>query len=172
MAEIYADFLRRLLVARWGVLAAAAVLLVMALFLLGRTGSELYPMVDAGQFQIYVRLPSGTRIENTESAVKQIEQAVIEEIGQPDPWKEERYPDSNLRMLISNIGVLMDWPAAYTPNSGPMDAFVMVQLKNTPGMPGTFDYVSRLRSKLHQEFPLVEFSFDTGGDVDRRPQYG
>ena len=44
-----------------------------------------------------------------------------------------------------------------------MDAFVLVQLKNNPEMPGTFEYVTSLRSQLQTHFPSVEFSFDTGG---------
>ncbi len=32
-------------------------------------------------------------------------------------------------MVISNSGVLYDWPAAYTPNAGPMDSNLMVQLR-------------------------------------------
>ena len=65
--------------------------------------------------------------------------------------------------MISNIGVLNDWPAAYTPNIGPGDAFMLVQLKGKPGRPGAFDYVERLREKLNDRFPHVEFAFDTGG---------
>lgn len=147
------------------VLGGAAVLLVLSLFLLSRTGTELFPQVDAGQFQIFVRLPSGSRIEKTEITIAEIEKLLIEEMGEPDPEypKVERQPDSNLRILISNMGVLMDWPAAYTPNTGPMDAFILVQLKNKSGMPDTFEYVSRIREKLHDRFPGVEFSFDTGG---------
>ena len=154
---------RRLLARRRAVVAGAGLLLAISLVLLRHTGTELFPPVDAGQFQIMVRLPSGTRIEMTEQTLARVEDLLIEEIGQPDPWDEERYPDSNLRMLITNIGVLMDWPAAYTPNTGPMDAFVLVQLKNKSGHPGTFEYVDRLRSKLNNRFRDVEFSFDTGG---------
>jgi multidrug efflux pump subunit AcrB len=84
----------------------------------------------------------------------------------------ERHPDSNLRMLITNIGVLMDWPAAYTPNSGPMDAFMLVQLKNRKGMPGTFEYVDRLRDVLQEKYPEVEFSFDTGGMLTAALNFG
>ena len=163
MAGFYARLVQRLLGVRWGILIGAAVLFVLSLLLLRSTGQELFPSVDAGQFQIFVRLPSGTRIERTEATLAEIEQVLINEIGQPDPWKEERHPESNLRMLITNIGVLMDWPAAYTPNTGPMDAFVLVQLKNKPDLPGTFEYVDRLRSNLPERFPSVEFSFDTGG---------
>ncbi len=162
LSRAYVYVLGKLLGARWVVVLAAALLFVFSLLLLRQTGRELFPQVDAGQFQILVRLPSGTRIEKTEDTLAQIEQVIIEEIGLPDP-SEERHPESNLRMLITNIGVLMDWPAAYTPNAGPMDAFVLVQLKNNPEMPGTFEYVSRLRSQLQPHFPSVEFSFDTGG---------
>ncbi len=163
MAALYAQLVQRLLGVRWGVLIVAALFCVLSVFLLLSTGQELFPSVDAGQFQILVRLSSGTRIERTEATLAEIEQVLINEIGQPDPWKEERHPESNLRMLITNIGVLMDWPAAYTPNTGPMDAFVLVQLKNKRDLPGTFEYVDRLRSKLNERFPSVEFSFDTGG---------
>ncbi len=163
MAWVYVKLVRRLLGARWAVLIGATVLFVLSVLLLRSTGSELFPSVDAGQFRILVRLPSGTRIEKTEATLAQIEQRLIDEIGQPDPWQQERHPDSNLRMLITNIGVLMDWPAAYTPNTGPMDAFVLVQLKNKADMPGAFEYVDRLRKTLGEDFPSVEFSFDTGG---------
>ena len=163
MARIYVKLVRRMLSARWAVLAGVAILFVFSVLLLRSTGSELFPSVDAGQFRVLVRLPSGTRIEKTEETLARIEQLLIDEIGRPDPWRQERHPDSNLRMLITNIGVLMDWPAAYTPNAGPMDAFVLVQLKNKADMPGTFEYVDRLREKFRERFPIVEFSFDTGG---------
>lgn len=159
----YERWIGKLLPKRTIVLVGAALLLLAALYLLRSTGTELLPPVDAGQFQISVRMPSGTRIEKTETRLAEIEDLLIQEIGTPDPWPEERHPSSNLRMLITNIGVLMDWPAAYTPNTGPMDAFVLVQLKGKPGTPGTFEYVDRLRASLNERFPAVEFSFDTGG---------
>ncbi len=163
LAASYGNFVHRILPHRRAVVAGSILLLGGSLLLLRSTGTELFPPVDAGQFQIMVRLPSGTRIENTEARLAEIEAVLVAEIGEADPWDPERHPDSDLRMLISNIGVLMDWPAAYTPNTGPMDAFVLVQLKGKPGRPGTFEYVERLRSKLSERFRDVEFSFDTGG---------
>ena len=154
----------RLIGLRYFVVAAAALCLVLAVLSVGRAGTELFPPVDSNQFTLYVRLPSGTRIENTREVVARIERSIIQELGEPDPDPDdEKHPESNLRLLISNIGVLMDWPAAYTPNTGPMDAFMLVQLKGKSGMPGTFEYVQRLRPKLNEEFPGVEFAFDTGG---------
>ena len=137
-----------------------------ALFFATQMGQELIPPIDAGQFTIYVRMPSGANIDVTDNQIQQIEQAIIEETGNPDPsfaLGEEKVPDSDLQILISNIGVLNDWPAAYTPNIGPGDAFMLVQLKGKSGRPGAFDYVDDLREKLNKRFPNVEFAFDTGG---------
>ena len=149
--------------------------------------SELFPPVDSGQFRIYVRAPSGTRIENSEDYVKRVENIIVDVIGDPAPDNpaevvfpitKERYagpdgrmdPDdvkkakaaSDCQMMISETGVLMDWPAAYSPNTGPMDSFIMVQLAGK-GEQNVFDYVKTLRKRLNEELPEVEFAFDTGG---------
>ena len=164
-AARYAGLVDRALTARWKVLGGAALLLLAAGLLLALCGQELFPQVDSGQLQIYVRLASGTRIEKTEVTVSAIERAIIEEVGEPDPEypRIERHPGSNLKILISNIGVLMDWPAAYTPNTGPMDAFILVQFKDRWDSPGASAIAERLRERLMREFPGTEFAFDTGG---------
>lgn len=65
-AVVYAGLVRRLLARRILVLIGAGILFAAGLLLLRLTGGELFPAVDAGQFQLLVRLPSGTRIERTE----------------------------------------------------------------------------------------------------------
>ena len=157
---------------RSGVLIAAAIAAVAAGLLLTQAGTELFPRVDAAQLQIYVRMPSGTRIEQTERVLAAVEGAVIDELGEPDPEfpAVEQHPDSALRMLISNIGVLMDWPAAYTPNTGPMDAFMLLQLKE--GRRSVFEVVQTLRKELRQKFPQAEFAFDTGGMLTAALNFG
>jgi len=164
----------RIIQRRMLVILGSVALLAFAVLLLTRTGTELFPQVDSNQFTIYVRLPSGTRIEKTEDTIKRIEKVLTDEIGRPDTQypRVEQYVDSNMRILISNIGVLMDWPAAYTPNTGPMDAFVLVQLKGKSGMPGTLEYVDRLREDLAREFPEVDFAFDTGGMMTAALNFG
>ncbi|MFP6618894.1 MAG: efflux RND transporter permease subunit [Pirellulaceae bacterium] len=159
-----------LLTLRYPVLIGTCVLFAGSLWALQNMGQELFPPVDSGQMTLYVRLPSGTRIENTEATIQEIEQEIIKVIGQPDPAyalgaSYEQHPDSNLQLLISNIGVLMDWPAAYTPNRGTMDAFMLVQLKRKQGgnFKDVFQYVEELRAKLNKQFPGVEIAFDTGG---------
>lgn len=173
---------------RWLVLLIAGGLFIASLFLTARTGRELFPPVDSGQFTIYVRSPSGTRLELSRDKVKEVENAIVEELGDPapdNPTADTVYPitkqkyangeertlteaevklaksESICQMLISNIGVLLDWPAAYTPNSGPMDAFILVQVE--PGSTNIFERVNKLRTTLNERFPTVDFAFDTGG---------
>ncbi len=156
----YAAALRRALDHRFLSLGAVALLLALSLFLYPRIGKELFPQVDTGQFSIQLRAPSGTRIEKTEQQVSEVERAIREEI-----------PQSDLQMLISNTGVLYDWPAAYTPNAGPMDSFVLVQLREGHATP-SFEYAGRLRRVLREKFPFLEFSFETGGLVSSALNFG
>lgn len=164
--RVYARLLEQAMAFRGTVIGITALAVAASVWLLVRTGAELFPPVDSGQFTVFVRLPAGTRIERTEQVVAAVEDTITEIIGPPDPGYDrgaEEHPESNLQLLISNIGVLMDWPAAYTPNTGPMDAFLLVQLKRKRGMPGVFEYVRRLRDEFHRQFPEAEFAFDTGG---------
>ena len=68
--------------------------------------------------------------------------------------------------MISEIGVTPDWSAAYTPNAGPMDAVVRVQL--TPARSHSAqEYVHLLRTAFAKDtrFAGLEFSFDAGGMI-------
>src|SRR5262249_31647373 len=101
------------------VLGIAAVTLVgVVLGLGGRLRREFFPEVDAGAFEISVRAKPGTRIEETERRIAKVEQLVRDKVGK------------DLEIIISELGVVADWSAAYTPNSGPMDAVMKIQLKH------------------------------------------
>ncbi len=167
LAAWYGTQVPRFIKRRKAIVGVTALVFIAAAFGLVNLDRELFPTVDANQFQVLVRLPSGSRIEMTEQTIKEIEQDIVSLLGVPDPEYPtvERHSESNLRMLISNIGVLMDWPAAYTPNSGPMDAFVLVQLKGKSGKISTYDAVTKLRKQFRKKYPGVEFSFDAGGLV-------
>jgi CzcA family heavy metal efflux pump len=142
------------------VLIIAGVLFIAALALYPFLGKELFPQVDAGQFMIRVRGASGTRVEEMEKLINRIEAALRAEI-----------PDRDRKTIISNIGVLYDWPAAYTPNSGPQDAFINVQL--TPERTGSAQsYVAKLRRTLPDRFPGIEFAYDTGGLLTAALNFG
>jgi len=165
LAKIYGALLPAVISLRFLVVLCSLLGFGVAVWYLStQMGRELFPQVDAGQITVYVRMPTGTRIEKTEAKVIEIEKEIIKLTGEPDPGfavGAEEKPDSDLQLLVSNIGVLLDWPAAYTPNAGAMDAFMLIQTKGKKQ--GIFDYVQQLRSKLNEQFPDVEFAFDTGG---------
>jgi len=141
------------------VLGTAVCVFAISLLLFGTIGTELFPQTDARQFTIRLRASTGLRVENTERLVSRVEEGVRETV-----------PESERRIVISNIGVLYDWPAAYTPNSGSQDAFILVQLHRQGR--STFDYVNELRRKLPGAFPGTEFSFDTGGLLTAALNFG
>ncbi len=159
LTEAYANTMTTVLRQRWWVLATVGLLFVVSLWGFSKLGTELFPKMDVGQISIDVRMESGTRIEKTEAVISQIEQFIKQEIG------------ADLNIIIANMGVLNDWPAAYTPNSGTQDATIAVQLKE--GYRTTTEqYVKRLRAKLKQQFPGVQFIFNTGGIVTAALNFG
>src|SRR5262249_52382636 len=64
------------------------------------------------------------------------------------------------------IGVTPDWSAAFTPNAGPMDAIVRVQLTAERSR-SSQQYVALLRDGLAKDprFADLEFAFDAGGMI-------
>jgi multidrug efflux pump subunit AcrB len=151
----YVRLLRLVMRARLATVALAFVLLLAVLAGLGaQLRREFFPEVDAGAFEMYVRAHSGTRIEETEKRIAEVEKVVKEGIG------------SDLELVISEIGVVADWSAAYTPNAGPMDTVVKVQLKHDR-QHSAQEYVQRLRREFAtgRAFNDLEFSFDAGGMI-------
>jgi multidrug efflux pump subunit AcrB len=173
----------------WTTIAGAVVLLLTTIVPFSGIGQELFPRLDQGQFTVFVRMPSGTRIERTEEEIAGIEQAIVDfasssgssgfgETAAAATQGEESASSglqftegTEVEMVISNLGVLMDWPAAYTWNSGPMDAFVLVQLKDDRTR-SSLEHVERLREKLPRMFPGVEFAFDTAGMLTAALNFG
>jgi multidrug efflux pump subunit AcrB len=138
---------------RRATVAVAVGLLIASLGLLGPIiRRDFFPEVDAGAFEIYVRGASGTRIERTEAKIANVEH-VISELLKDD-----------LQTTISELGVVADWSAAYTPNAGPMDAVVKIQLK-AEREKSAQEYVELLRQRLNRQFPELEFAFDAGGMI-------
>ena len=148
----YKKSLSKTLELRWPILGITVLLLVISLFLLNNSGYELFPQSDVGQMEISVRMESGTRLEDANKTIAEMEQVIRKETG------------GDLEQLVANIGVFYDLPAAYTPNSGTQDAFIGVQLKESHET-STFEYASRLRKKLREKFPGIELSFNTGGMI-------
>ncbi|WP_435018183.1 efflux RND transporter permease subunit [Tundrisphaera sp. TA3] len=136
------------------VLGAVGLLVAVLTILGSQLRREFFPEVDSGAFEIYARLASGTRIEETEKRIVKVEDYVREKIGH------------DLELVISELGVVADLSAAYTANAGPMDAVLKVQLAEHRHRSAQ-EYVHMLRTGFASDaaFSDLEFAFDAGGMI-------
>ncbi|HEX3659688.1 MAG TPA: efflux RND transporter permease subunit [Pirellulales bacterium] len=151
----YTRQLERVLRRRLLTVGTAVLLLVVVVVALGsQLRREFFPEVDAGAFEMTVRSRSGMRIEVTEEHIAQVEKAIQNRIGK------------DLELIISELGVTPDWSAAYTPNAGPMDTVVRVQLTHDRDHSAQ-EYVAALRHEFRDDprFAEIEFAFDAGGMI-------
>ncbi len=144
------------------VLSIVGVLFLCSLGLLAGIGREFFPQVDAGQITIFVRCPSGTNLESTEQRVIRVEKYI-----------EEVIPADERKMLVSELGLVPDWSAAYTPNSGSQDAVIKLQLSDERSKSAQ-EYAIDLRHHFadNPEFTDLHFNFDTGGMISAALNYG
>ncbi len=120
-----------------------------SLALAPRIGRDFFPTVDAGQFRLHVRAPSGSRIEETERIFGQAEDVIREIV-----------PESEREMILDNMGMSPSLTVrAYIDNgtvsNGDGEILVSLKEKHHP----TGDYVARLRQELPRRFPNCTFFF-------------
>ncbi|HWY59920.1 MAG TPA: efflux RND transporter permease subunit [Terriglobales bacterium] len=135
------------------VLALSGVFLV-SLAIYPLLGLALFPKTDAGQFTINLKVPTGTRIEVTDQYVAKVEDLIRHTVEPKD-----------LKLIVSNIGVVPDFSALYTTNAGAYTATVQVQL-NEPHRFSSFDYMDRVQSEIAKQFPDIRTFFSSGSMVD------
>ncbi len=144
------------------VLIAVALLFCGSLSLLLVIGREFFPQIDAGQITLYLRTPSGTNIEAAEKRVMQVEDFLKKEI-----------PANERKMIISELGLVPDWSAAYTANSGEQDCTIKLQLSDERTKSAQ-EWAIALRHafEANSQFNDLRVSFDTGGMVSAALNYG
>ncbi len=139
------------------VLVIAAVGASFALFPM--IGSELFPDVDAGTFELRIKTLPGTDLLETEKLVASIEQTIKTVI-----------PEEQIETLIANIGLPVGKGAGFSTvlssNSGPDTAYLIVNLKQQGRRTSTKTYIDQLRGKLAEEYPQEQFLFVSGGIVN------
>ena len=145
----YADLLAGLVGHRFIAPAVAGLILILGGVLFTFVGRDFFPAIDAGQIQLHVRAPPGTRIEKTTQIFQAIENKIRQII-----------PESDRDMIVDNIGLpartynyaFMDGTAI-----GVNDGVILVALKE--GHAPTADYVKKLRQALPTAFPEDIFYF-------------
>jgi hydrophobic/amphiphilic exporter-1 (mainly G- bacteria), HAE1 family len=117
-------------------------------------GLAFFPRVDAGQFTVNLKVPTGTRIEVTNDYVAKIENLIRHVV-----------PSTDLKMVLSNIGVVNDISSLYTTNAGMYTAFIQVALNDGHEV-SSFDYMDRVKAQIAAQFPDVRTFFQSGSMQD------
>jgi len=155
----YAAFVSRIVQLRWLVLIVYLAVTGLTVLALGRAaGTEIFPRIDAGQLQIRLRAPAGTRVERTEALALQTLEIIKREVGA-----------QNVNISLGFVGVhAPSYPInlIYLWNGGSEEGVVQVQLKPGFTMPIS-DLRERLRARLRDAMPDVAFSFEPSDIVSR-----
>ena len=119
-----------------------------------RLRSDYFPVIDTGFIRVTLREPSGTRLADTEKTVARFESLVGRDFG------------VDVQTIVSEIGVSTDDSAGFTPNAGPMDAVLKIQLKEKRER-STARIVRALRSHVAADarFQNVAVSYDSGTTI-------
>ena len=158
----YRNILVAALVYRKGFVTGFMVFVLASFALIPFLGRNFFPAVDGGQILMHVRLPVGTRLEDSAIKFAEIQEAIRKVI----PSKEILtlvdnigLPTSSINLTYNNTGVI-----------GSQDGDVQIAL--VEGHKPTADYVKRLREELPKAFPGVTFSFPPADIVSQILNFG
>jgi CzcA family heavy metal efflux pump len=136
--NFYVDILNSCLRNKKKVIFGILLFSVLSFALFKFIGTEFFPDADENQFTVTVKLPVGTRIEQTEKYIERIEKVI-----------KENVPETNT--IISDVGV----PSAksgslFGANSGSHAANVQVSLvPASERKRSVFDIINELRPKIN-----------------------
>ena len=125
-------------------------------------GQDFFPSVDAGRFDMHVRMKSGTRIEETARTVDEIEQMIRKII-----------PADQLGEVIDNLGLPYSGINTSYNNTGtvsPADGDILVSLNEGHGP--TNDFVRKIRLEMRKQFPDVTVWFPPADIVAQILNFG
>jgi multidrug efflux pump subunit AcrB len=131
--------------------------ILILLLLISVIGTEIFPKVDAGQVQVRLRLPVGTRIERTELATQKL-LTVADSLSK-----------GNIEISSAFIGTQ---PSSYPINnvylwtSGPQESVIRINLKKKAGI-AVEHFKEQLRNQIPISIPGARISFEPGDLVEQ-----
>jgi multidrug efflux pump subunit AcrB len=126
-------------------------------------GTELFPAVDTGQFQVRLRAPTGTRVERTEVMTLKLLDVISQVAGA-----------NNVAISLAFVGVV---PSSYPINniylwtSGPQEAVLRVALRPHSGI-RIAELKEKLRKAVTDSMPTAAISFEAGDIVSQVMNFG
>lgn len=161
--SFYLSGLRFALDAPWAIVGLASFVVISALCLLPFVGRDFFPLVDAGQFRLHVKAPSGTRVEKTEQVFSAVEGEIRKVI-----------PPEEIELLLDNIGVPAEaFNMAFGDSAtiGTADGEILVSLKHHRKH-STPEYMKLVRNRLNDKFPNLTFYYQPADIVNQILSFG
>jgi multidrug efflux pump subunit AcrB len=157
----YAAALRIVLELPTFVLVTFLVLFVATGALATLVGLDFFPAVDTGQLKLHFRAPIGSRIDDTERFVAQLDQEIRKII-----------PAAELVTINDNIGQPVSINLAYvqSDNIGEQDADILIQL--APKHHPSARYRQRIRDEVAPKFPGSTLYFQPGDVITQVLNFG
>jgi multidrug efflux pump subunit AcrB len=125
-------------------------------------GQDFFPSVDAGAFDMHVRMKAGTRIEETARSVDQIEQMIRQVI-----------PANQLQGIIDNLGIPYSGINVSYNNTGTMsaaDGDILVSLNQNHDP--TNKFIQAIRARMQHDFVRVSVWFPPADMVAQILNFG
>lgn len=161
LKEAYRGLLGKIIVRRGMVLSCISLMVVASAGLVFVVGEDFFPTVDAGMMRLHVRAPTGTRIEESERIVDNVEQII-----------ERVVPPEELDGISDNIGLPVYYDLAFyqTDTVAAQDGDIQVALK--PNHRPTQIYMDRIREAVNHDFPAVQIYFQAADIVSQVLSFG
>ncbi len=146
--DVYARILNTVLNHRAVSVVALLLIFGISAVLIPYIGQDFFPTVDSGQMRLHVRVPPGTRLEETGKRFSQIEETIKSVV-----------PASEVQLLLDNIGVA-GGTAYVRGNSGTIGtADGEIDIGLSEDHRSTWEYMSKLRKVLSKAYPDCTFYF-------------
>jgi multidrug efflux pump subunit AcrB len=144
------------------VVTAFAVLFIGSLGLYPFIGQNFFPTVDAGQLRLHIRVPTGTRVEETERRFRQVEEVIKQVI-----------PKDELDLVLDNIGlpaIPINLILSDNPTIGAGDGEILVSMHEEHGPTG--EYIEEIRRRIHKQYPDLIIFFQPADIVNQTLNFG
>jgi multidrug efflux pump subunit AcrB len=163
LQAFYTTYLQIVLRLKWPlVVGYLAVSMALLYLFIPRIGTEIFPDPDAPLIRVRLRVPTGTRIEETERSVLRALEIIKHEAG-----------PENVEITSDFMGVQ---PPSYPVNlihlftSGPEEAVIQLALKQNA--PRGEKLRERVRQAVQEELPGATVSFEAGDIVSQVMGFG
>jgi CzcA family heavy metal efflux pump len=132
-------------------------------FLVRYIGKDFFPETDESQFTVFMKLPVGTRMEETERAAKRMEQTIVEALG-----------TQVVRTVVTSAGIPTGRSALFTANTGPHAANIQVNLvQASERKQSDVQLMDKVRKLAYDgRFAGMNVYFFSGGIVKRILNFG